>query len=185
MNDQTAIHQSGCQEDAGSAAHLDTLVDLVVQRLTLAVDVAAAKYGSGDPIDDPIREQQVLRSAGCALNVTPLSHRIGMQFFRDQIEASKVIQRGLHHRWQRHPEEIPAADPDLAAEVRPRLERVTAQIIQQFKCMNEMPHCKPGDIIDLIDRRFSAALPERQLPGLHRHAALFAMRSLCASGVTS
>jgi hypothetical protein len=43
-----------------------------------------------------------------------------------------------------------------------------------------MPDCKPGDITDLIERRFSAALPERHLPGLHRHAALFALRSLCA-----
>lgn len=178
MSDHTA---SGCQEDAESAARLDTLVELVVQRLMLAVDAAAAKYGSGDPIDDPIREQQMLRWASCALNITPVSHRIGMQFFRDQIEASKVIQRGLHHRWHRHPEEIPAGNPDLTTEVRPKLDGLNAQIIEQFKCMNEMPDCKPGDITDLIERRFSTAVPERRLPGLHRHAALFAMRSFCVS----
>jgi chorismate mutase len=172
------VTPSGCEEIAGSAAQLDTLVELVVERLSLARDVAAAKYGSGDPIDDPIREQQVLRSAGCALNVTSVSHRTGMQFFRDQIEASKVVQRGLYHRWHRHPEEVPAANRDLAAEVRPRLDRITAQIIQQFKCMDEVPSFKPGDVADLIDRRVSAAVPERQLPRLHRHAAAFAMRSL-------
>jgi chorismate mutase len=180
MNSQTGDHQSGCA-DSMESAQLDALVDLVVERLSLAWEVAAAKYGSGGPIDDPIREQQVLRSVGCALNVSALSHRMGMQFFRDQIEASKVVQRGLHHRWHRHPEEIPVANPDLAAEVRPKLDRITAQIIQQFRCIDEAPCFKPGDIADLIDRRFTGAMPERHLPGLHRHAAAFAMRSLSAT----
>jgi chorismate mutase len=162
------------------SGQLDTLVDLVVERLSLARDVAAAKYGSGDPIDDPIRERQILRSVGCALNTAPVSRRTGIRFFRDQIEASKVVQRGLYHRWHRHPEEIPATNPGLAVEVRPKLDRITAQIIQQFKCVDEVPCFKPGDVADLIDRRFSAAVPERQLPRLHRHAAAFAMRSLSA-----
>jgi chorismate mutase len=180
MNSQTGDHQSGGAESA-EGAQLDALVDLVVERLSLARDVAAAKYGSGGPIDDPIREQQILRSVGCALNVSALSHRMGMQFFRDQMEASKVVQRGLHHRWHRHPEEIPAANPDLTADVRPKLDHITAQIIQQFRCMSEAPCFKPGDIADLIDRRFTGAMPERHLPGLHRHAAAFAMRSLSAT----
>jgi chorismate mutase len=176
------VSPSPCEESAGSAAQLDTLVELVVERLSLARDVAAAKYGSGDPIDDPVREQQVLRSAGCALDVTPIGHRTGMRFFQDQIEANKAVQRGLYHRWQRHPEEVPAANPDLTTEVRPKLDRITTQIIQQLTCMDEVPSFKPGDVADLIDRRVSAAVPERQLPRLHRHAAAFAMRSL-SSGV--
>jgi chorismate mutase len=181
MNNQTGDHQSGCEDSIASDVQLDALVDLVVERLSLARDVAATKYGSGGPIDDPIREQQMLQSAGCALNVSALSHRMGMQFFRDQIEANKVVQRGLYHRWHRHPEEIPAANPDLAAEVRPKLDRVTAQIIQQFRRMDEAPCFKQGDIADLIDRRYSADMPERQLPGLHRHSAAFALRSLSAA----
>jgi chorismate mutase len=181
MNTRTGDQQSGCADSTESATQLDALVDLVVERLSVARDVAAAKYGGGGPIDDPIREQQLLHSAGCALNVSALNHRMGMQFFQDQIEANKVIQRGLHHRWHRHPEEIPAAKPDLAAEVRPKLDRITAQIIQQFRCMDEAPCFKPGDIADLIDKRYSADMPDRQLPGLHRHAAAFAMRSLSAT----
>jgi chorismate mutase len=146
----------------------------------LAQSAAAAKYGSGAPVDDPIREQQILRSAACALNATRLDYRMGIQFFRDQIEANRVIQRGLLHRWHRHPEEIPATIPNLAGEVRPGLDRITMQIMQEFTRVNEMPHFKPGDITGIIERRFTASFPERQLPGLHRHAAVFAMRSLCA-----
>jgi chorismate mutase len=160
---------------------LDTLVELVVQRLTMAQDVAAAKYRSGAPVDDPVREQLILQSTACALNATRLDHQMGVQFFLDQVEANKVIQRGLLHHWHRHPEEVPVTIPNLATEVRPSLDRITTQMMQQFKCMDGMPRFKLGDITDLIDRRFSATFPERQLPGLHRHAAIFAMRSLCAS----
>jgi hypothetical protein len=38
---------------------LDKLADLVVQRLTLAQNVAATKYASGEAIDDSIRELEI------------------------------------------------------------------------------------------------------------------------------
>jgi chorismate mutase len=158
---------------------LDKLVELVVQRLSLAQDVAAAKYTSGNPIDDPIRELEILQSAAQALNGLGLHQQIGMQFLRDQIEANKVIQRELHHRWNRHPEEVPAANPDLAVEVRPELDRITKQIIQQFQYINKIPRVARRDIKDLIDRKFPATTPGLQLPKIRRNAALFAMRSFC------
>jgi chorismate mutase len=156
------------------------LAELVIERLALAQHVAAAKYVSGAPIDDPVREQKMLRSAGFALNAIGFDHAAGMQFFRDQIEASKVIQRGLHHRWQRHPEDIPAINPGLLAQVRNNLEYINTQFIRQFKCMGELPRLGQEDVTDLIDRRCCAALSARQLPRLHRSAALFATRSLWA-----
>lgn len=180
MSDQTVVHHSDGLGNTAGRARLDRLVELVVQRLTLAQDIAAAKYGSGEPIDDPIRELEILESATRALNAMGLYQRIGLQFFRDQIEASKVIQRELHHRWHRHPEEVPAANPSLNAEVRPKLDHITMQIISQFKCMKEMPRFSPREITGLVEKRFSTTLPGRQLPKLHRHAAVFAMRSFCA-----
>lgn len=99
------------------------------------------------------------------------------RFFRDQIEASEVIQRELHHPWRRHPGEVPAAKADLAAEARPKLDQVTTQIIQRFERMNEMPRFAHRDITDLIDKRLNAAVPGRQLPTVQRYAAIFAMRS--------
>jgi chorismate mutase len=180
MSDQTTVRQSGCPGDTAGGAHLDRLVELVIQRLALAQDVAAVKIRQRRPIDDPVRELEILESAARALNAPRSGRRLGIQFVRDQIEASKVIQRGLHHRWYRHPEEVPAADPDLGAEVRPELDRITAQIIRQINCLNQVPCFADGDITDLVDKRFSATEPGRQLPGLHRDAAVFALRSLCA-----
>lgn len=180
MSDQTTVHQSGCPGNTAGGADLDRLIELVILRLALAQDIAAAKYGSGAPIDDPIRELEILESAARALSALGFDQRLGIQFVRDQIEASKVIQRGLLHRWYRHPEEVPAANPDLAAEIKPKLDQITTQIIRQFSCMNQIPSFANWDITGLIDKRFSATEPGRQLPKLHRDAAVFALRSLCA-----
>jgi chorismate mutase len=102
-----------------------------------------------------------------------------MQFFRDQIEANKVIQRGLHHRWYAHHEEVPFARSGLAAEVRLKIDRINRQIIRQFESAAEMPRMSQGDVANLLDKRLAAEVSARQLPRLHRAAALFAMRSLC------
>jgi chorismate mutase len=179
LSDHTSVQCRSGGNDVDKA-QLDKLAELVVQRLSLAQDVAAAKYTSGNPIDDPVRELEILQWAARALNGSGLYQRIGMQFFRDQIEANKVIQRELHHRWNRHPEEVPAVNPDLASEIRPKLDQLTRQISQQFRCINKIPRFACGDIKDLIDRKFPATTPGVQLPKLHRNAAIFAMRSFCA-----
>jgi hypothetical protein len=67
----------------------------------------------------------------------------------------------------------------LAAEVRPELDQITRQIVRQFESATGMPQMRRGDVAALVDERFSTELSARQLPGLHRHAAVFAMRSLC------
>ncbi|WP_372490015.1 chorismate mutase [Prescottella equi] len=43
---------------------LRPLVRLIAQRLSMADPVAAAKWGTDRPIDDPARERDVLRSVG-------------------------------------------------------------------------------------------------------------------------
>src|SRR4051812_32113474 len=44
----------------GSLGPLGPLVDRLVDRLEVADDVAAAKFGTDRPIDDPVRERQLL-----------------------------------------------------------------------------------------------------------------------------
>lgn len=158
---------------------LGKLLELVLQHLTLARDVAAVKYANCEPIDDRVREREISQAVADALEATGPYRQTGIQFFRDQIEANKVIQRGLHHRWHAHPEEVPAANRSVAEEVRPELDRINAQIIQQFESTLGMPQVSLQDIADLVDKRLSTEAPARQLPRLHRAAALFAMRSLC------
>ena len=162
-----------------STATLGKLLDLVIQRLALAHEVAAAKYANGRPIDDRVREREILQAVAGALEASGPNQQAGIQFFRDQIEANKVIQRGLHHRWYAHPEEVPLAPRGPAAEVRPMIDRINTQIIQQFKSTAKIPRMSQADVADLVDKRLAAEVSARQLPRLHRAAALFAMRSLC------
>lgn len=145
----------------------------------MAQDVAAAKYDSGVPIDDPVRELEILESATDAVEARGPHQRIVIQFFRDQIEANKVIQRELHQPWRRHPEESPAANPDVVAEIKLKLDKITSQITRLFNSMSKFPRYTHGHLTELIDERFSAMAPGQQLPKLHRDAALFAMRAFC------
>ena len=177
MSDQPAVHPCGCP---AAEDPLGKLLELVVQRLALAHDVAAVKYANGRPIDDRVREREILQAVASALEASGPYRRAGTQFFRDQIEANKVIQRGLHHRWRAHPEEVSAAHRSLATEVRPKLDGITRQMMREFESVAGMPRVSLEDVAALIDKRLSAEVSVRQLPRLHRAAALFAMRSLCA-----
>jgi chorismate mutase len=177
MRDQPAARRR-CR--VAAEGPLGKLVELIVQRLNLAHDVAAIKYANGQPIDDSVREGEIFQALTSVLEVSGPYRQTGIQFLRDQIEANKVIQRGLHQRWHAHPEEVPSAYPRLAAKVRPQLDRITTQIMLQFESVAKMPRVSFGDVADLVDERLATEASARQLPRLHRAAALFAMRSLCA-----
>ncbi|WP_151484038.1 chorismate mutase [Streptomyces albicerus] len=111
------------------ASALTSLTELFAERLLLADKVAAAKYGTDLPIDDPARERQILddvaaRAAGLGLDPDSVT-----AVFRDQIEANKLVQRGLYARWDAHPDERPTERPDLAKEVRPALDLITTRLL--------------------------------------------------------
>ena len=64
-----------------------TLVVVSAKRLVIGVDVAAAKFLSGQRVDDLAREQEILKSMASTLKRSELRHPLGIEFFRDQIEA--------------------------------------------------------------------------------------------------
>ena len=156
---------------------LETLIDLIFRRLELAADVAADKFASGRPVDGPARERQILDSVAHALRGNGPYQEAVMQFFQDQIAANKVIQRGLHRRWHAHPEETPAVHPDLAAQIRPELDRITARMLCQLVYMNELPNLGFGHVQALLDSKLAAVPFARKFHGLGRDAAVIALRS--------
>ncbi len=93
---------------ATSFGRLGPLTDLVVERLQVSDDVAASKFGTGAPIDDPAREQQVLDQVRAQAGALGLDQDAAAAFFRDQITVSKVVQRGLFDRWTAHPDQAPS-----------------------------------------------------------------------------
>ncbi|MFJ1761664.1 gamma subclass chorismate mutase AroQ [Amycolatopsis sp. NPDC088138] len=116
---------------ASASPSLWHLTDLAAQRVRIADQVAAAKYGTPSPIDDPVREQQIYDTVAAQAPRLGLDPADAVRFFRAQVEASKVVQRGLHARWAAHPSEIPADRPDLS-ELRPVIDRLNTGLLTEL-----------------------------------------------------
>ncbi len=93
---------------------LDPLVRLSAQRLLVADEVAAAKWGTGAPIEDPARERLVLDAAAARARRAGADPVQAVRFFRDQIEAAKVVEETLFTRWSADPASAPAIRPPLS-----------------------------------------------------------------------
>ncbi|MEV0226342.1 chorismate mutase [Streptomyces sp. NPDC050704] len=172
-----AVAHTAPAHGIGLAAGLTPLTELFAERLLLADKVAAAKYGTDLPIDDPARERLILddvaaRAVGLGLDPDSVT-----AVFRDQIEANKLVQRGLYARWDAHPDERPTERPDLAKEVRPALDRITTQLLaalQETAPARANASCEP--------RLYAAAALsayEHQLDVLHLEGLGRALPSVC------
>lgn len=116
---------------AAPAPALSDLTDAIAGRLALADAVAASKWASGAPIDDPAREQVVLDTVSqlaLARNLDPAYVR---NVFRDQIEASKTVQRGLFAQWRLPGQTAPPATPDLGP-VRAAINEFNVAIVDEL-----------------------------------------------------
>ncbi|GAA0916975.1 gamma subclass chorismate mutase AroQ [Nonomuraea longicatena] len=135
-------HLTSAQVPTNRHHALIRFVQLSADRLMLAHPVAAAKWITGRPIDDPDRERHLLTS------VTERSQRMGLDptltttIFRDQIEAGKLVQRFLHARWSLRPAERPTHAPDLRADIRPRLDRLTPELLESISRSRTLPNCE-------------------------------------------
>ncbi|ONI88858.1 hypothetical protein ALI22I_18010 [Saccharothrix sp. ALI-22-I] len=158
-------------------ASLVPLTELSAERVLLADKVAAAKYGTPAPIDDPAREQVVLDT------VLTLSIEMGIDpsesvaVFRDQIEANKQVQRHLYALWTAHPELAPTERPDLATEVRPQLDRITRQLLEQLKATDHT-RARPSCPARLLATRLFVS-HTRNLDPPHRAALDRSLTSAC------
>jgi len=167
---------------SGPTGSLGPLVDLVVQRLRVSDDVAASKYRTGSPIDDPVRERRVLdqvRHQAGVLGVDPVS---ATAFFQDQITASKVVQKGLLARWSVHPEEAPTTPPDLGR-IRTRLDRLTVDLLRGLRGTVRLRDEPAPCAVQLAAAAGPDAVLDR-LDTLHRRALQRAVRSVCATRAT-
>ena len=156
------------------------LTDLAVQRILLSDEVAAAKFGTGRPIDDPAREQQVLDQVTTLSTGMGLDPATGTRFFRDQIDAGKIVQHGLYALWTTHPKLRPADRPDLTTEVRPQLDKITAEVLEQLKATAGIRGANRACDIRLSGAAISA-VRHRSLDRLHRDALNVALRSVCTA----
>lgn len=157
---------------------LAPLTELFAERLLLADKVAAAKYGTDMPIDDPVRERVILDDVAARAVGLGLDPGVVVAVFRDQIEANKLVQRGVYARWDAHPDERPTERPDLAKEVRPALDLITTRLLaalQETAPVRDDAFCEPR-------LRAAAALSAyvHRLDVLHLKGLERALPSVCA-----
>jgi chorismate mutase-like protein len=154
------------------------LVVLIAKRLELGADVAAAKFTGAGQIDDPVREGEILNWVANELSGCNAWREAGVAFFRDQIMANKVIQRGLHNRWRGNPAAFPVRSRRLTAEIRPQLDVINTEMLS---LLPSVPHLSCEQLTtadDLIDRKLSASSSLRDFRDIRRAAAHIALRSL-------
>ncbi|WP_374194794.1 chorismate mutase [Streptomyces sp. VRA16 Mangrove soil] len=129
-------------------------------------------------MDDPARERQILDDVAARSVGLGLDPGFAQAVFRDQIEANKVVQRGLYARWDAHPEERPTERPDLATEVRPALDRITTQAVSSGV---QAADARPG--WSAVSASSRAALRDAHARGfdvLHLKGLARALPSVCA-----
>jgi chorismate mutase len=162
----------------GAAGELGPLTDIAVRRLLLGDKVAAAKFGTGRPVDDPAREREELGSVAVLARNAGIDPDAGVRFFQAQIEANKMVQRGLHALWAAHPGLRPGERPDLAAEVRPELDRITTEIMRELRATRHVRGATEECRVLLLRARL-AVEPRVRLDTLHREALSVALRPIC------
>lgn len=111
------------------------LIRLMDERLAVAPLVARSKWNSGAPIDDPVREQQILQDVAQRVSEAGVEPALATAFFQAQFDAGKLVQRRLHAQWRAQGQAPFAPAPDLAREVRPVLDRLTPQLIAALRAL--------------------------------------------------
>ena len=161
---------------AAGGEPLYELVDAATQRLLTADPVAASKWLSGGPINDPARVQQVLAAVTSDAESSGLPGDYVSTVFGDQIDATEAIQYSRFAGWKLDPAAAPVAAPDLSAS-RSLIDelnlRIVDEIAEQWAVLRS-PDCP----VRLGLAKFSVAA-NRNLEPVYRQALDTATRSYC------
>jgi len=112
-----------------SAAAFAPVLGLLVERLELAPEIAAAKWLSGQPLTDAARERIVIDAAVAAAERAGADPDYVAAVFSDQIAAAKQVQLATFDAWSSGAASPPVVAPDLATQIRPALDRITGELV--------------------------------------------------------
>ncbi|MER6025601.1 chorismate mutase [Streptomyces sp. NPDC001851] len=166
----------GTAAAAPLSSPLHPVASLAADRLATADLVAAAKWGTDSPIDDPAREQQVLDSVAAQAEQLGADPDEARRVFRDQIEANKTVQRGLFARWTAHPEQAPTTKPDLNV-VRQTINRINTDLVRTLAgtaAERATPACGPELVAAVVEVHH-----EKRPDPLHTGALVRSLVSVC------
>jgi len=109
----------------------EPIVSLMAARLSLARDVAWAKWSDGLPVRDPAREQEELGRLARQGVAADLDEGLVWRFARAQIDASSLEQEAWMNRWRKG-EPLPSGDPPALADLRLRLDRMSSFLLAEY-----------------------------------------------------
>lgn len=122
----------------------DPVLDLIVERINTGDTVAAAKWISKQPVTDAAREAAVITAATDLAEQTGADVSYVTTVFTDQITANKQVQQQWLDEWAAGTGTTPTVAPDLATQVRPELDRITAQLVPALAAVQDYrddPQC--------------------------------------------
>lgn len=123
---------------------LQPLLVTLNERLNIGDMVALTKWDSGKPIQDSAREAQVIANAKALASERQLDPEALGQLLAAQIEANKLVQYGLLAKWHAAGKAPDTPRPDLAQQIRPRLDQLQTRLLQQYAAFlpyQNDPHC--------------------------------------------
>jgi len=166
----TLFAGAACAADAPTA--LAPLLATISERLAIADQVALSKWDSHKAVEDRPREREVIAGAVAQAPTFKLSNETVEQFFSAQIEANKLVQYARLSDWHLHGKAPDDARPDLAGQIRPRLDQLQKRLLQQladFSSYRTDPQC-PQWLAQA--NRASSTEPLRQLAMVRATAEL-------------
>ncbi len=141
---------------APATRQLDHLLRLIDERLSYMDDVARNKWNSGAPIEDLPREREIIDGLGRQATGYGLDPALVRDFFRAQIEASKIIQRARFAEWKAQNQPPFRNPPDLREKIRPALDALTPRLMQALA--DAQPLLKSSDFAPLVTERAAAVM---------------------------
>jgi chorismate mutase len=163
---------AGCaaQPPAADSEKIDRVLILIQQRLGYMDDVARIKWNSGAPIEDLPREREIVEGIGRSAADYGLDARIAEDFFRAQIEASKIIQNTRFREWRARNQPPFMNLPDLRDNIRPALDALTPMLMSALAAA--MPMLRASGAPRLIDARAAAMVTGAPADAPARAAAI-------------
>lgn len=125
-------HAAGAAEPPVSSESLRPLLTTLNERLNIGDLVALTKWDSGKPIQDSPREAQVIANARTLATEHQLDPEEVAQLIAAQMEANKLVQYGLLAQWQAAGAAPDTPRPDLAGQIRPRLDELQTRLLRQY-----------------------------------------------------
>jgi chorismate mutase len=165
--------------DNANTNALIALVDAAAQRLQIADPVAASKFRIGDPIDDPVRELQVLNAVAAEAVVKHIDPDYIKDVFRDQIDATSAIEHIRFARWKLDPLSAPVAGPDLRA-CRVAIDTLNQVMLNEIALQWDSlssPHCTAD-----LEGAKNAVIGTRKLDSIYQKALDYVTHRYCRQG---